>query len=124
MKGEEMGGSIGSNTVVAHDGKVQIALGRVHLIPRGQGRCFSVGRFRIAVFRSRDGVVSAIENSCPHQGGPLADGVTGAGTVVCPLHGHRFRLTDGAGVDTEMNAQTFPAEVRDGLVFVAIPSDA
>jgi len=100
------------------------ALGRINLVPRGQGRCFSVGRFRIAVFRCRDDTVLALENACPHQGGPLADGVIGAGTVVCPLHAHRFRLADGSGVDTTLSARTFAVEVRDGAIFVAIPCDA
>jgi nitrite reductase (NADH) small subunit len=63
-------------------------------------------------------------NACPHQGGPLADGIVGAGTVVCPLHAHRFRLKDGSGVDTTMSARTFPATVRDGLIFVEFPADA
>jgi nitrite reductase (NADH) small subunit len=103
---------------------MRISVGRISLIPRGQGRCFSVGRFRVAVFRHRDDSVRALENACPHRGGPLADGVIGAGIVVCPLHAHRFRLDDGAGVDTDLSARTFPVEIRDGLIFVEIPADA
>ena len=106
------------------DRPVRISLGRINLIPRGQGRCFSVGRFRIAVFRHRDDSVRALENACPHRGGPLADGVIGAGMVVCPLHAHRFRLVDGCGVDTDLSVRTFPVEMRDGCVFVEIPADA
>ena len=56
----------------------------------------------------------------PHQGGPLADGVIGAGMVVCPLHAHRFRLADGSGVDTDLCARSFPLEIRDGFVFLRL----
>lgn len=119
-----MAGSIDLHTPQMPEGRAEISLGRINLIPRGQGRCFSVGRFRIAVFRHRDDTVSALENACPHQGGPLADGVIGAGMVVCPLHAHRFRLADGSGVDTEFCARTFPVEIRDGCVFVQIAADA
>ncbi len=119
-----MAGSIDLHTTAMRDRRARISLGRINLIPRGQGRCFAVGRFRIAVFRQRDDTLLALENACPHQGGPLADGVIGAGMVVCPLHGHRFRLADGSGVDTNLSARTFPVEIRDGFIFVQIQADA
>ncbi len=119
-----MAGSIELHMAKMPESRAGISLGRINLIPRGQGRCFFVGRFRVAVFRHRDDTVFALENACPHQGGPLADGAIGAGMVVCPLHAHRFRLADGSGVDTELCARTFPAEVRDGCVFIQIPADA
>ena len=119
-----MASLIASHSSVALDRPVWVELGRVDLVPRGQGRCFTVGRFRIAVFRARDDTVGALENACPHQGGPLADGVLGAGMVVCPLHTHRFRVADGAGVDTTLSARSFAVEVRAGAIFVAIPADA
>jgi nitrite reductase (NADH) small subunit len=106
------------------DSGVRILLARTNLIPRGQGRCFSLGRLRIAVFRQRDDTFFALENACPHQGGPLADGVIGAGIVVCPLHAHRFRLADGSGADTQLRARSFPLEIRDGFLFVRIAADA
>jgi nitrite reductase (NADH) small subunit len=119
-----MAGTISSDAALASDHKIQISIGRVHLIPRGQGRCFSIGRFRVAVFRSRDDTVAALENACPHQGGPLADGIIGAGSVVCPLHAHQFSLADGRGIDTDLSTRMFPAEIRDGFIFVELPSDA
>jgi nitrite reductase/ring-hydroxylating ferredoxin subunit len=61
---------------------IRIPLARTDLIPPGQGRCFSVGHSRIAVFRQRDDTFFALENACPHHGGPLADGVIGAGLAV------------------------------------------
>ncbi|HEX4209670.1 MAG TPA: Rieske 2Fe-2S domain-containing protein, partial [Candidatus Binataceae bacterium] len=89
-----MAGLIDTYTAEVHERLARISLGRINLIPRGQGRCFSVHRYRIAVFRHRNDSVSAVENACPHRGGPLADGIIGAGMVVCPLHAHRFRLAD------------------------------
>lgn len=105
-------------------GPAMVQLGRIDLIPPGQGRCFSVESFRIAVFRSRDDQVFALENACPHQGGPLADGIIGGGMVVCPLHAHRFRLANGSGVDTELRARTYPAEIRGGCILVQLGTDA
>ena len=74
-----------------------INLGRTIRIPLGQGRCYLVGSDEIAVFRQRDGRIFATKNRCPHQQGPLAEGVLGNGRIACPLHGHQFDLVTGAG---------------------------
>ena len=74
-----------------------VNLGSVSKIPLGQGRCYVVGAEEIAVFRQRDGRLFATQNRCPHRQGPLSEGVVGNGQVICPLHGHKFNLQDGAG---------------------------
>ena len=43
-----------------------------------------------------NGAVCALENTCTHAGGPLNEGTVEHGEVVCPWHGSRFRLSDGA----------------------------
>jgi nitrite reductase (NADH) small subunit len=70
-------------------------LGGVDHIPLGQGRVFEVGTISIAVFRSRDGSVFATQAGCPHRGGPLADGILGQRTLICPLHGCGFDVASG-----------------------------
>jgi nitrite reductase (NADH) small subunit len=70
-------------------------LGPIDQIPPGEGRNFDVAGRRVAVFRTRDGRVFATQAECPHRGGPLADGLLGAGTIVCPLHEWRFDLASG-----------------------------
>ena len=96
----------------------EIALGSIDQIPPGQGRCFKVGAMKIAIFRQRDDSVFALDNRCPHQGGPLADGLVGASVVVCPLHGYRFQLSDGAGIDNELAVRSHRVEVRNGSIFI------
>jgi len=51
------------------------------------------------------GKVCALENTCTHAGGPLNEGTVEDGTVACPWHGSRFRLSDGAVVG---GPATFP----------------
>jgi nitrite reductase (NADH) small subunit len=41
------------------------------------------------------GVFYALDNTCPHQGGPLAEGWIEGKTVTCPWHAWCFRLDDG-----------------------------
>jgi nitrite reductase (NADH) small subunit len=73
-------------------------LGPVDRIPVGEGRIFELGPATVAVFRTREARVFATQAWCPHKGGPLADGLLGAGQVICPLHGYTFDLATGAPV--------------------------
>lgn len=70
-------------------------LGSVEIIPLGQGKVFEVEGLSIAVFRGRDGSVFATQAECPHRGGPLADGIFGQRTLICPLHSCGFDVTSG-----------------------------
>ena len=95
-------------------GAFVVNLGRLAKIPRGEGRVFRVGTESIAVFHTRDGNVFATEPTCPHKGGPLADGLVGPQQVICPLHGFVFNLTDGHAVGNTCRAiKTYPAMVNE-----------
>jgi nitrite reductase [NAD(P)H] small subunit len=78
-----------------------IDLGPIDGIPLGEGRTCVVAGQEVAVFRTREGEVLAVQARCPHQGGPLADGLVGNGSVVCPLHAHRFDLRSGRPLGRE-----------------------
>ncbi len=71
-------------------------LGALDEIPEGEGRTFTVSGKQVAVFRTRTGSVFATQAECPHRKGPLADGLLGNDTVVCPLHEWTFDLRSGA----------------------------
>ncbi|MUL78482.1 Rieske 2Fe-2S domain-containing protein [Mycolicibacterium sp. CBMA 226] len=72
-----------------------LSLGSVDDIPVGEGRAYSVGGCEVAVYRLRDGSLRALSATCPHRGGPLADGLIDDDVVVCPLHGHTYDLATG-----------------------------
>ena len=103
-----------------------VDLGPIERIPPGQGRCVVANEREIALFRFRDGRVFAIDNRCPHRGGPLSEGVvgidrvSGAEAVICPLHAYKFSLRDGRGLDTELQARTYRVEVRGGHIFLSL----
>jgi nitrite reductase (NADH) small subunit len=89
-------------------------LGPVALIPLGEGRMFEAGDAVIAVFRTREGRVHAVEPWCPHRGGPLADGIVAGGKVVCPLHGYMFALETGAPIHHECRRlRTYAVRLND-----------
>lgn len=73
----------------------QHSLGPIDQIPLGEARVFRVEGHDIAVFRLRSGELFAATAACPHRGGPLADGLIGGRSVICPLHGFLFDLRSG-----------------------------
>ena len=91
-------------------------------IPPGEGRIFHVGGQRVAVFHARDGAIYATQASCPHRGGPLADGLMGGATLICPLHGWTFNLATGAAIRGECGLQTYSVRrnASDDLI-ISIP---
>jgi nitrite reductase (NADH) small subunit len=70
-------------------------LGPIDRIPLGEARVYRVDGKNVAVFRCRSGEVFATSAECPHRGGPLADGLIGGHSVICPMHGFVFDLRTG-----------------------------
>jgi nitrite reductase (NADH) small subunit len=98
-------------------------LGPVTQIPPGEGRLFSVGRLTVAVFRTRGEGLFATDPWCPHQMGPLADGIVAGSKVVCPLHAYGFSLVTGEPEGGSCGAlATFDVRQRaDGHVVLRVP---
>ncbi len=71
-----------------------VVVGRVSDVPRGGARAFAVGNYDVAVFNV-NGELYALENCCPHQGSPIADGQLEANMVTCPWHAWRFDVRTG-----------------------------
>lgn len=67
----------------------------------------------MAVFRARTGRVFAVQAECPHRGGPLADGLLGGTTLICPLHAWKFDLASGEALNGECGLRTFPVRVDE-----------
>jgi len=90
-------------------------------VPLGEGRTVAVGGRPLAVFRTSEGFF-ALDNTCTHMGGPLADGIVAEETVACPLHDRRFQLATGRAVGHQCGGvAAYPVEERDGEVFVTMP---
>ena len=98
----------------------EIKLGSVDQIPPGEGREFLVNGTKLAVFHLRDGSVYATQAECPHRQGPLADGLTGNGIVVCPFHAWKFELATGLPVLGECAIQTYPTRLENSEIMVTL----
>ena len=101
-----------------------IRLTRCENIPLREGRAVLVDGKELAVFNLGDRFL-AVENRCPHKGGPLADGIVSGRQVVCPLHAWRVCLEDGSVVKpAEQRAcvASYRTRLEDGIVCVQLPA--
>jgi len=89
-------------------------------VPLHEGRVVRIAGRPIAIFHTAAGF-HALDNTCPHAGGPLADGLVTEATVACPLHERRFELASGGAVSHECgDVAAYPVEVRGDEVFVHV----
>ena len=99
----------------------EVRLASIDEIPIGEGRAYHVGKYTIAVFRLRGGALRALDNVCPHRGGPLSEGIVGAGTILCPFHAWKFELVSGECHTEPCKLRTFPVREEQGSVYVSLP---
>jgi nitrite reductase (NADH) small subunit len=94
-------------------------IGPIDHIPRRGARVVKTLRRDIAVFRTASDEVFALENRCPHRGGPLSEGIVHGRKVACPLHNWVIELETGkaAGAD-EGCVQRFPVKVEKGRIYL------
>ena len=73
----------------------------------------------VAVFRTVDDEIFALDNACPHKAGPLAEGIIHGKSVTCPLHNWVISLETGEaqGAD-EGRVATYAAKVADGRILL------
>lgn len=73
-----------------------VTIGHLEDIPLRGARCVDTPEGRIAVFRTADNEVFAMEDSCPHKRGPLSQGIVHGTSVTCPLHNWVISLETGS----------------------------
>jgi nitrite reductase [NAD(P)H] small subunit len=100
-----------------------ILVGEVKQIPRGEGRTFAIAGREVALFRTYGGEVFATQAKCPHLHGPLADGLLGGATLICPLHERAYDLRTGDGLNGECSKlATYPVSLgADGKIRLTFP---
>jgi nitrite reductase (NADH) small subunit len=88
-------------------------------IPPGQAKAFVVGPREIAIFNV-EGRYYAIDNCCPHQGGPLAEGWIEGAVVTCPWHAWSFDVRTGAMLLADLSSvDTFEVQVVGSAISVS-----
>ncbi|MCR4303811.1 MAG: nitrite reductase small subunit NirD [Gallionella sp.] len=96
-----------------------IQVGKLEDIPRQGSRVVNTPRGEIAMFRSVDDRVFALDNRCPHKGGPLSQGIVHGKRVTCPLHNWVIELETGNAAPPDAGcAQRHEVRVTHGVLFL------
>ena len=102
------------------EGGTRVRVAGVEELAAGEARVVEASGRSIAVFNV-DGAYYAIDNVCPHRGGPLADGDLDGAVVACPWHAWRWDVRTGANVNNPaVTLACFPVRVEDGAIFVEL----
>ena len=94
---------------------------RIEDIPVLGARVVKSACGNIAVFRNAEDEVFALEDRCPHKGGPLSQGIVHGTKVTCPLHNWNIQLADGCAVAPDQGCtRSYPVKVEAGQIFLQI----
>ena len=98
---------------------VFVDIGSLEDIPRQGARLVKTAQGCVAVFRTADDRVFALDDRCPHTGGPLSEGIVHGDRVTCPLHNWVFDMNSGAaqGGD-EGRVRTYAVKIQQGRILL------
>jgi len=84
--------------------------------------CAKTDGYRILIALAEDKVY-AVDDMCSHEDASLSKGSLHGDCVKCPLHGSRFRLSDGEALDepAEDAINTYEVKIEGDDILVAIP---
>ena len=103
-----------------HDNEAStwVAVAQATDLASESARVVRAAELELALIRTPEGFF-ALDNACPHTGGPLGEGLVQGRTVTCPLHGWQFDLRNGACLNEPGNdIRIYPVEVKEGKVYL------
>jgi len=107
---------VSADATGSHDSWVYVC----HLddIKENRAKTICIDEERIAVYKY-SGKLSAVNNVCRHQGGPLGEGKIVDGCITCPWHGYQYQPANGQSPPpfTE-KVETYYLKLEDGKVYV------
>jgi nitrite reductase/ring-hydroxylating ferredoxin subunit len=84
----------------------------------GSARLLKTETHRVALFRTDDGEVFAVDNACPHEGYPLVQGDVKGCTLTCQWHNFKFDLRDGSCLKGDEAVRHYTTRIEDGVIEV------
>jgi nitrite reductase (NADH) small subunit len=98
-----------------------VTVAQVEDIPPGTGHTVEVHGVGVALFNV-DGSFYAVDNTCPHAGGPLGEGQLEGHIVECPWHGWRFNVQTGERPENPIiTVDCCPVRMKGNQVQIALP---
>ena len=88
-------------------------------LPEGRIMTVTAGQKQIALSHF-EGKYCALDNSCPHQGGPLGEGSIENGILRCPWHGWDYHPCTGKAPGFDDGVEPFKVKEENGKVYVGL----
>lgn len=77
------------------------------------------GKQKVALFRNQQDEVFAVDDRCPHKGGPLSQGIVFGSRVACPLHNWVIELETGEALAPDKGCtHRYSTKVESGRVWI------
>ncbi|PUE65438.1 nitrite reductase small subunit NirD [Arcobacter caeni] len=90
-------------------------------IPLMGSRKVAIEDIEIAIFKTRDGSIFAINNICPHKKGKLSEGLVHEKQVTCPLHNWEIDLQSGFALGNDSGCTAvYETKIEDGILFLSL----
>ena len=97
-----------------------IDIGALEDIPAQGARVVKTVEGCVAIFRTSDDRIFALEDRCPHKGGPLSEGMVHGDRVTCPLHNWVFDMNTGQAQGADNGeVRTYPIRVQNGRILIS-----
>ncbi len=96
-------------------------IGALSDVPQQGARIVKTAHGCIAVFRTNEDRVYALNDRCPHKGGPLSQGIVHGDSVTCPMHNWVISLNTGMAQGADSGSvKTYPITVAEGRLLLDV----
>jgi nitrite reductase (NADH) small subunit len=91
----------------------------VENIPSMGSRIVKIGEIEIAIFKTKDGSIFAINNMCPHKQGKLSEGLVHEHIVTCPLHNWDINLSNGEALGNDSGCtNVYEYKIENNIIYL------
>jgi len=109
-----------TNSEQPQDARRAVDAGRVEDLPDGNCKTIELPAGRELALFNINGEFYATENSCPHKGAPLSEGILCEHVIECDWHGWQFDVRTGECLTVPEEVLTYEVVVKDGLIRVLL----
>ncbi len=95
-------------------------MGPASVFAEGRVKTVDLPRARLAVGRAADGFF-AVDDTCPHAGASLGEGLVDGDLLVCPLHAYAYHLRSGRCEEDGSQVRTYAVRVESDQLEVELP---
>ncbi len=90
-------------------------------IPFMGSRVVEIGELEIAIFKTKDDSIFAVNNTCPHKKGKLSEGLVHEHIVTCPLHNWNIDLKNGEALGNDHGCTNiYETKIVENIIYLGI----